>query len=86
MCTWRRSLKIANQNRQIVELANERQKKLRWIFLTLTIRNVEGKELKQTIDHMMKSWDRFRGYKSVQNAVVGWFRGLEITRNTKVKK
>ena len=84
MCTWRRSLKIANQNRQIVELANERQK-LRWIFLTLTVRNVEGKELKSAIDHMMKSWHRFIGYKAVQDAVVGWFRGLEITRNTKAK-
>ena len=80
MCTWRRSLKIATQNKQIVEVANERQR-LRWIFLTLTIKNVEGHELKDTIKHLMKSWNRFMGYKRIEDNNLGWFRGLEITRD-----
>lgn len=80
MCTWRRSLKIATQNKQIVETANQRQR-LRWIFLTLTIKNVQGEELKGTINHLMKSWNRFMGYKRVEESNIGWFRGLEITRD-----
>lgn len=79
MCTWRRSLKIATQNKQIVEVANERQR-LRWIFLTLTIKNVEGHELKDTLKHLTKSWNRFMGYKRIEDSTIGWFRGLEITR------
>ncbi|WP_242291011.1 protein rep [Bacillus cereus group sp. BfR-BA-01455] len=80
MCTWRRSLKIATQNKQIVEVANERHR-LRWIFLTLTIKNVKGHELKDTVKHLMKSWNRFMGYKRIEEANLGWFRGLEITRD-----
>lgn len=80
MCTWRRSLKIATQNKQIVEVANERHR-LRWIFLTLTIKNVEGHELKDTVKHLMASWNRFMGYKRIGDNNLGWFRGLEITRD-----
>ncbi|WP_162883361.1 protein rep, partial [Serratia marcescens] len=51
------------------------------IFLTLTIKNVEGHELKDTIKHLMKSWNRFMGYKRIEDNNLGWFRGLEITRD-----
>lgn len=81
MCTWRRSLKIATQNKQIVTIANERRK-LRWVFLTLTVKNVQGAELKSTINHMMQSWNRFMGYKRIKDSTIGWFRGLEVTRDT----
>lgn len=80
MCNWRRSLKIAFQNKKIVETANSRHK-LKWLFLTLTVKNCEGSELKETIENMMKAWNRFMGYKRVKSAVVGYFRALEITKN-----
>jgi plasmid rolling circle replication initiator protein Rep len=80
MCNWRRSLKIAFHNKTIVEEANRREK-VRWLFLTLTVRNCEGSELKNTIDDMMKSWNRFMGYKKIKVAVKGYFRALEVTKN-----
>ena len=80
MCAWRRSLKIASHNKLIVEEAN-RQYKPAWIFLTLTVKNVEGDDLKQTISDMMKAWNRLFGYKAVKTAVLGYFRALEITKN-----
>lgn len=80
VCNWRRSLKIAWQNKQIVEKANQ-DHKLRWLFLTLTVQNCEASELKQTVDQMMKAWNRFTGYKRVKQAVRGYFRALEITKN-----
>ncbi|SNS79778.1 protein rep [Bacillus altitudinis] len=80
MCAWRRSLKIANHNKLIVEEAN-REYKPAWIFLTLTVRNVDGDDLKQTITDMMKAWNRLFGYKVVKTSVLGYFRALEITKN-----
>lgn len=80
MCNWRRSMKIAWQNKQIVEKANESYK-LRWLFLTLTVKNCEADQLKETVDHMMKAWNRFIGYKRIKEAVKGYFRALEITKD-----
>lgn len=80
MCNWRRSLKIACQNKRIVEVANEKYK-LRWLFLTLTLKNCEGDQLKNTVNQMMTAWNRFIGYKRINNALKGYFRALEITKN-----
>ncbi|WP_285605199.1 protein rep, partial [Bacillus sp. YKCMOAS1] len=80
MCAWRRSLKISYHNKLIVEEAN-RQYKSAWIFLTLTVKNVEGDDLKQTISDMMKGFNRLMKYKKVDSAVRGYFRALEITKN-----
>ncbi len=80
MCAWRRSLKIAYHNKLIVEEAN-RQYGCGWIFLTLTVRNIEGEALKPTISDMMKGWNRLFGYKRIKTATLGYFRALEITKN-----
>lgn len=45
----------------ISEVVNERGK-VKWVFLTLTVRNVEGKGLKPTMDQMTQAWNRFAGY------------------------
>ncbi|MDX2366789.1 protein rep [Bacillus altitudinis] len=80
MCAWRRSLKIAYHNKLIVEEAN-RQYKPAWIFLTLTVKNVEGYHLKQTITDMMQGFRRLFQYKKVKSGTLGFFRALEITKN-----
>ncbi|NEU52818.1 protein rep, partial [Bacillus altitudinis] len=80
MCAWRRSLKIAYHNKLIVEEAN-RQYKPAWIFLTLTVRNVDGDYLKQAISDMMKGFNRLMKYKKVNSSAFGYFRALEITKN-----
>jgi plasmid rolling circle replication initiator protein Rep len=80
MCNWRRSLKIAFQNKKIIQTLNEREK-VQWVFLTLTVRNVEGNELKNTMDQMTKAWNRFAGYATFKKSVKGYFRAMEVTRN-----
>lgn len=80
VCSWRRSLKIYAQLNRVLHEAVKR-KKMRFVFLTLTTRNVEGKDLVKTIDHLFKSWQRLTQRKVVRDAVIGWFRVLEITRN-----
>lgn len=80
MCNWRRSLKIAFQNKKIIQEVNEREK-VSWVFLTLTVRNVEGEKLKDTMDQMTKAWNRFAGYAKFKKSVKGYFRAMEVTRN-----
>ncbi|MFT0802989.1 protein rep [Bacillus swezeyi] len=80
MCAWRRSLKIAYHNKLIVEETN-RQYKPAWIFLTLTVKNVEGEDLKSTITEMMQGFRRLFQYKKVKSGTLGFFRALEITKN-----
>lgn len=80
MCNWRRSLKIAYQNKQVVEKANEREN-LQWLFLTLTVRNVDAEELPETLSELSKGFKRLTDYKRVSGAVRGYFRALEVTRN-----
>ncbi|WP_144474386.1 protein rep [Bacillus pumilus] len=80
MCAWRRSLKIACHNKLIVEEAN-RQYKPAWVFLTLTVKNVEGDDLKQTITDMMQGFRKLFQYKKVKTGTFGFFRALEITKN-----
>lgn len=80
MCNWRRSLKIAFQNKKIIEEVNSREK-VNWIFLTLTVQNVEGEKLKNTMDQMTKAWNNFSRYARFKRSIKGYFRAMEVTRN-----
>lgn len=80
MCNWRRSLKIAYQNKRIIETINEREN-VRWVFLTLTVRNVEASELPDMLSSMFEGFRRLMQYKAVKKSVKGYFRALEVTKN-----
>ncbi|MBS3199207.1 protein rep [Turicibacter bilis] len=87
VCNWRRSLKIFSQVSKIIQ-AIEQDVEHAYLFLTLTQKNVNAEELDQTLDEMMKAWNRFLGYKKVKDVVKGSYRGLEITydKNSKITK
>lgn len=80
MCNWRRSLKIGFYNKRMVETVNDREK-VRWVFLTLTVQNVEGHELKKTMDQMTKAWHNFSRYAKFKKSIKGYFRAMEVTKN-----
>lgn len=80
MCQWRRSLLMAHQIKLVAHEAVKR-KPMRWLFLTLTVKNPSGEDLSESISHLMKSWDRLTKRKEFKNHVIGWFRSLEVTRN-----
>lgn len=71
---------VAHQIKLVAHEAVKRQK-MRWLFLTLTIRNCEPEQLQLTIDHMMLAWKNFIKRKELRKIVIGWFRGFEVTRN-----
>lgn len=78
MCSWRKSLKIFSQVSTIMSHVGQ---DYRFIFLTLTVPNVDASELSPTITRLMKSFDKLNAYKAFKTAVKGFFRALEITRN-----
>ena len=77
MCSWRRSLKIFGQVSKVMDHALEKQD-YRFIFLTLTCKNVEGSELSNTIDSLFKAYKKLSERKIFKQSIKGWFRGLEI--------
>ena len=89
LCSWRRSLKIAVHTRKIISAMIQDQPKTRFIFATFTVPNVWDDDLKLTLDKMLRAWKRMtnaagKGGAVAQRfnrSVLGWYRGLEITRN-----
>nr|AAB36954.1 Rep protein [Paenibacillus popilliae] len=80
MCGWRRSLKVAHQVKRVAHTAME-STNLRWVFLTLTVKNVSGDKLSDEMDHLTKSFRRLFQRKRFKKTVLGFFRGLEVTYN-----
>jgi len=80
MCNWRRSLKLQWQIMQILHKAVER-KRMRFVFVTLTVRNVPGSELEDAISKMLKAFKRFMEYKAIDDFCIGYVRNLEVTYN-----
>lgn len=82
MCAWRRSLVVYHQAYEIARIASENVP-VKWLFLTLTCRNVIGDDLTDQLTHLMKSFDRMFKRKRVKDVVLGYFRALEVTHNNK---
>lgn len=78
-CSWRRALKVFGQVLDIASLASQ-QYKIRWLFLTVTVRNVPGKDLSETIDQMMQGFNRLNQRAFFKKYCYGWFRAMEVTR------
>lgn len=80
MCNWRRSYKIFGQVSQVMEkIASD----YTFLFLTLTVLNVNGCELQDTLDNMQRGWRNFIRHKRLKSVLQGSFRTLEITRNSR---
>lgn len=80
ICSWNRSRKIFGQLKTVLHLA-VRRRPIRFLFLTLTARNVPPYELSAQIDRLFQAWHRFSRRKWFLTIIVGWFRVLEITYN-----
>jgi plasmid rolling circle replication initiator protein Rep len=82
LCNKRRADKHAFQVRKILTISRERKPKARFLFLTLTAKNVyDGNELDEAIKHMHKSYARLFDRTKVKKNVIGAMRVTEITVN-----
>jgi plasmid rolling circle replication initiator protein Rep len=79
MCNWRRSLRLYSDLSAVMDEVERRQSGLVPLFLTLTVKNVKGEKLRDTVDILLKGWGKLMKYDAPSNAVVGYYRTLECT-------
>jgi plasmid rolling circle replication initiator protein Rep len=78
VCQWRRSLMWKAKAYRVLPRIVERYPKHRWLFLTLTQKNVPIGELRETLTVMNRGFRKMVDYKSFP--AVGWLRSTEVTR------
>ena len=78
-CQWRRSLMWRAKFFQALPKISEEYPTIRWVFLTLTVRNCPLDELRATLGVMGKAWGRMSRRKVFP--VLGWVRSVEVTRS-----
>lgn len=82
MCMYRRSQKMFSQNMSVYQKIKADHPQYRQLFLTLTVPNVHLWQLKETLQAMSDSWNRFRNHRAVKREpIVGFCKKLEITYN-----
>lgn len=84
VCQWRRMLMWRARFFKRLPSILQDYPKHRWIFLTLTVKNVPLPDLRTTIQGMSKAWDKFVKYKDFP--ATGWVRSLEVTRNPQTRE
>ena len=89
MCAWRRSLKLFSQVSAITD-AILADKKARFIFVSLTVRNCFGDDLRDTIAWMGKGFKRltqeskrYTASAAFRESLMGYMKAIEVTYNTK---
>lgn len=83
MCNWRRSMKYSYQTSRIVDEAIKQEPKARFLFLTLTVRNVKGDDLNAILTSLTQSFDRLFRRAKVKKNLLGYLRSVEVTHNEK---
>jgi plasmid rolling circle replication initiator protein Rep len=79
VCQARRSRRNYAQFLKSLPEILEKHKGARWLFLTLTVPNVNISNLRQKLSGMNKAWNRFTKLKEFKN-VLAWVRSTEITK------
>jgi plasmid rolling circle replication initiator protein Rep len=80
VCGWRRSMRNCAKFFQKMPDLQAAYPKHRWLFLTLTVRNCRLEDLRTTIQHMNKAWQRLIQKK--EWPADGWIRTVEVTRSS----
>lgn len=81
MCQWRRALMWQAKALRVIPKVIEDYPKSRFVFLTLTVRNCQLSDLRETIKWMNGAWAKLVKRKEF-SAVQGWMRSVEVTRGS----
>ena len=81
LCAYKRSLAVYHNTADIIKYINEKYSRSKYLFLTLTIKNVSGSELSNAIDTLTRAWQNMSKQKRIKNIVLGTVRSIEITYN-----
>lgn len=86
ICNWRRSLKHSYMSGLIIDKALEKEPKARFVFLTLTVKNVVAQDLKNELRKLTKGFDRLFKRAKVKRNLIGYMRATEVTYNSETKE
>lgn len=78
VCQWRRSLMWKAKAYQVLPKIVSKYPDHRWLFMTLTQKNVPIAELRETLTQMNKGFKRMVERKAFP--AIGWLRSMEVTR------
>jgi len=78
VCQWRRSLQWKAKAYKVLPKIIETYPTHRWLFLTLTQKNISISELKQTLVKMNRAFQRLSQLRAFP--AIGWLRSTEVTR------
>src|SRR5699024_10108846 len=79
MCNWRRAMKHGIQSQKVVAEVSNQKPPVRWLFLTLTVRNVyDGIQLNKRLSDMSKGFNRMMKYKKSNKHVVSFMLETEV--------
>lgn len=82
VCAWRRSKRFVATTAPVLEyIHREAEGSEKYVFLTLTLKNVDAEGLKCAIDNLLIGWSTLTRQKAYKEAVQGAIRSLEITYN-----
>lgn len=81
ICAWRGSLRLAKDNRAILNQYLSESRDNRLIFLTLTIRNCQGSDLRKTISRLNYGYKKIRNRKFYKENFCGDIKTIEVTVN-----
>lgn len=82
MCMWRRSKKMYMQNTLCFD---QLIKSGKFIFLTLTMKNVNGNELGQAVSRYSDAFRKMMRNKRVKKSMQGYLKNIETTYNRETK-
>lgn len=79
MCIGRRARRNAWKLSQVLDQV-ESEHGAMFLFLTLSVKNVPGEQLGDTLTRLTKAWTKLIKHRQFERSVDGWFRAVEITR------
>ncbi len=77
-CNWRRNLNLTRELLKAFTLLEEREGELKYLFLTLTMKNRPSSELKKAVGELNKAFKRMSERKAFKSVVMGYFKAVEI--------
>lgn len=81
VCAWRRSAKFFAQMLPTFHVVQKEG--FKFIFITLTMKNVSSLEAPEAISTLLKAWDKMTRRAAYKRAWHGFVRSVEVTYNTK---
>ncbi|MGH1396693.1 MAG: protein rep [Trichormus sp.] len=78
ICQWRRSLMWKAKAYKILPEVVADYPKYRWLFMTLTVKNCQITELRDTLDEINKAFKRLTELKTWPGK--GWVKSIEVTK------